>query len=130
MQGVMPPKPRPGASQILPGMPDAGWGRFAADARSAARRQGPLQAPLPPVLLASLVQLITIEVDGPAILQGLGTGAPTTEEDFQANSCTTYKGRALAVLRTTGDAGHIKVRAIAQGMPDATVQIEVTDAAE
>ncbi|RYJ01814.1 MAG: hypothetical protein EON47_09535, partial [Acetobacteraceae bacterium] len=54
----MPPKPRPGASQILPGMPDAGWGRFAADARSAARRQGPLQAPLPPVLLASLVGLL------------------------------------------------------------------------
>ncbi|MEO6413323.1 MAG: glycoside hydrolase family 2 TIM barrel-domain containing protein [Pedococcus sp.] len=82
------------------------------------------------ILNTSADQLITIEVDGPAVLQGLGTGAPTTEEDFQSNSCTTYKGRALAVLRTTGDAGHIKVRAMAQGLPDATLQIEVTEAAE
>ena len=79
------------------------------------------------VLNTGADQLITIEVDGPAILQGLGTGAPTTEEDFRTNSCTTYKGRALAVLRSTGDSGHVKVRAFAAGLPDATLQIEVTE---
>ena len=66
MQGVMPPKPRPGASQILPGMPDAGWGRFAAEARSDARRHGPLQAPLPPILLATLVGLLDAAAIGVA----------------------------------------------------------------
>ena len=71
--------------------------------------------------------MITIEVDGPGVLQGFGTGAPATEEGFRTNSCTTYKGRALAVLRSTGDSGHVKVRALAAGLPDATLQIEVTE---
>jgi beta-galactosidase len=70
---------------------------------------------------------VAADDDGPAFLQGLGTGAPTTDEDFRTNSCTTYKGRALAVLRATGDTGHVKVRALAAGLPDATLQIEVTE---
>ena len=78
------------------------------------------------VVNTSVDRLISIEVDGPAVLQGLGTGAPATEADFRANSCTTYKGRALAVLRATGDPGQVKVRACAEGLPDVTVELQVT----
>ena len=50
---------------------------------------------------------VELEVDGPAELLGFGTAAPATEESFTDNTHTTYRGRALAVLRPTGGAGDI-----------------------
>ncbi|MBC9823933.1 glycoside hydrolase family 2 TIM barrel-domain containing protein [Terrabacter sp. MAHUQ-38] len=69
---------------------------------------------------------ITIEVDGPAVLQGFGTGAPSTVEPFLDHTSTTYRGRALAVIRATGDTGQITVRAVADGLPEASLEINVT----
>jgi beta-galactosidase len=68
---------------------------------------------------------ITIEIDGPAVLQGFGTGAPATEESFLDNSSTSYNGRALAVVRSSGQAGQVTVTARAEGMPAAVLQIGV-----
>ena len=36
-------------------------------------------------------------VDGPGVLQGLGSANPVTEESFTGTACTTFDGRALAV---------------------------------
>lgn len=47
-------------------------------------------------------QRIEVSLDGPGVLQGLGSADPTTLESFTANSCRTYLGRALAVIRPTG----------------------------
>ncbi|MEV4286188.1 glycoside hydrolase family 2 TIM barrel-domain containing protein [Nonomuraea bangladeshensis] len=69
---------------------------------------------------------VTVTLDGPATLQALGTARPSTEEPFQANSCTTYEGHALAVLRPTGADGRVTVTVRADGLPPATVTIEVT----
>ncbi|MFD9547934.1 glycoside hydrolase family 2 TIM barrel-domain containing protein [Nocardia salmonicida] len=52
---------------------------------------------------------ITVTVEGPATLFGLGSAAPTTEEDFTDNTHTTYYGRALAVLRASKQPGPITV---------------------
>ncbi|MFC7593685.1 glycoside hydrolase family 2 TIM barrel-domain containing protein [Terrabacter sp. GCM10028922] len=68
---------------------------------------------------------ITIEVDGPAVLQGFGTGAPATEDSFLGRTATAYKGRALAAIRATGAAGQVTVTARAEGIPDAVLQIGV-----
>jgi beta-galactosidase len=68
---------------------------------------------------------ITIEIDGPAVLEGFGTGAPATEESFLDNSSTSYNGRALAVLRSSGQVGQVTVTARAEGMPPAVLQIGV-----
>lgn len=68
---------------------------------------------------------VTIEVDGPGVLQGFGTGAPATEESFLDNSATTHNGRALAVIRATGEIGLITVTARADGFPVAVLQLEV-----
>ena len=45
---------------------------------------------------------VTVTVEGPAVLQGFGSGNPCTEETFGAPTHDTYHGRALAVLRPTG----------------------------
>jgi beta-galactosidase len=46
---------------------------------------------------------LTASVTGPGVLQGFGSGAPVTEESFIDNEHTTFEGRALAVLRRTGE---------------------------
>lgn len=68
---------------------------------------------------------VTVELDGPATLQALGTARPSTEESFQATFRTTYEGHALAVLRPTGAEGPVTVTVRADGLPPATVTIDV-----
>ncbi|MEU4226996.1 glycoside hydrolase family 2 TIM barrel-domain containing protein [Nonomuraea sp. NPDC026600] len=51
---------------------------------------------------------VTVEVDGPGILMGLGSANPATEEGFGASTWRTFDGRALAVIRPTGP-GSIRV---------------------
>ena len=62
-------------------------------------------------------------VDGPARLQGLGSGNPCTEETFGSATHDTYNGRALAVVRPT-DAGTITVTVSAKGCEERGVTIE------
>lgn len=64
---------------------------------------------------------ITLEVDGAGVLQGFGSAAPATVESYLAKVATTYKGRALAVVRATGETGPITVTAKAEGFPDAVL---------
>ncbi len=58
---------------------------------------------------------MTVAVDGPAVLQGFGSGNPCTEETFGAPTHDTYEGRALAVVRPTG-AGTITVTVSCEGL--------------
>jgi beta-galactosidase len=66
---------------------------------------------------------VTVAVDGPAVLQGLGSGNPCTEETFGATTHETFNGRALAVVRPTGT-GTITVIVSAKDCDDRTVTIE------
>lgn len=66
---------------------------------------------------------VTVTVDGPAVLQGLGSGNPCTEETFGSDTHGTFHGRALAVVRPTG-AGTITVTVSARECDDRTVTIE------
>jgi hypothetical protein len=54
---------------------------------------------------------VELAVSGPAELLGFGTAAPATEESFLASTHTTYRGRALAILRSTGTPGEIRISA-------------------
>lgn len=63
---------------------------------------------------------VTVTVDGPGVLAGLGSGRARTEESFAGPSYTTYDGRVLAIVRPTGP-GPIRVTASAEGFSDAAV---------
>ena len=54
-------------------------------------------------------RLVTVEVEGPGVLQGLASGRPDPEAPYTGPTCTTFDGRALAVIRPTGE-GTITVR--------------------
>jgi hypothetical protein len=65
---------------------------------------------------------VTVEVEGPGRLVALGTGNPSTAERFDAATCTTYEGRALAVVRPTGP-GEIVVRVSTPGLADGDARV-------
>jgi beta-galactosidase len=65
---------------------------------------------------------VTIEVDGPGALQGFSSANPVTDEPFTEPTHTTFGGRALAVIRPTGD-GTIMVTATADGCEPTTVTV-------
>lgn len=52
---------------------------------------------------------IKLEIPEGATLLALGTGRPTTEENYTKGEITTYRGRALAVVLGINDLGNIKV---------------------
>lgn len=72
---------------------------------------------------------IEVSVEGPATLMGFGTSAPATEENYTGSSHTSYRGRALAVIRPTGQAGTIRVTASAEIAGRATVELSGPTAA-
>ncbi|WP_394525545.1 glycoside hydrolase family 2 TIM barrel-domain containing protein [Paenarthrobacter nicotinovorans] len=68
---------------------------------------------------------IRVSVEGPAVLQALGSARPDTQESYTSNHHTTFDGRALAIVRPTGE-GTITVTAQAEGFEAASVRIEAT----
>ena len=67
--------------------------------------------------------MVEVEVDGPGVLQALGSANPATEEGFTGTSCTTFDGRALAIVRPTG-AGGSRCAATAEGCAPQQVEID------
>lgn len=65
---------------------------------------------------------VTVSIEGPAVLQGLGSDDPKAENNYADASCSTFDGRALAVIRPTGP-GKITVRIAADDGLTADVSI-------
>jgi beta-galactosidase len=70
-------------------------------------------------------RFVTVVVDGPATLLGMGSGEAITEETFSTRSHSTYQGRALAVVRAGRDAGTATVTISAEGCIDQVISIPV-----
>jgi beta-galactosidase len=68
-------------------------------------------------------RLVRVEVSGDGVLAGLGSAVPQTEERFGDTERRTYEGRALAVLRPTGEG---KIRLVASAPGCETVEVVVT----
>ena len=69
---------------------------------------------------------ITVTVSGDGVLAGLGTGRPETEESYLSATCTTFEGRALAVIRRTGKAEAV-VTVRSEGMEPASATVPPRD---
>jgi hypothetical protein len=65
---------------------------------------------------------VSVTVTGAGGLAGLGSANPRTEEPFGGSECTTFDGRALAVVRPTG-AGEISVAVRAEDCEPVTVTV-------
>lgn len=69
---------------------------------------------------------VRVRVAGAGVLQGLGTGRPDSTEPFTADHCTTFRGRALAVVRPTA-AGRIEVTVTAEGLTPVSRTLQVAE---
>ena len=66
---------------------------------------------------------VRFTLSGPGVIAGIGSGDMTTPESYQANPHRVFQGRALVVIRSTPEAGRLKLSASAPGLADATVFI-------
>ncbi|WNM26179.1 glycoside hydrolase family 2 TIM barrel-domain containing protein [Demequina capsici] len=76
------------------------------------------------VLAADSVASVTVTVEGAAVLAGMCSANPCTQERFDASTWTTFDGRALAVLRPAGT-GSAKVTVTADGHEDVVLDLTV-----
>lgn len=68
--------------------------------------------------------IIVLDVSGAGELIAVGSANPLSEELYVGSQHRAYQGRLLAVIRTTGQAGEITLKAQMEGLPTAQVQLQ------
>jgi len=67
--------------------------------------------------------LVKFTVTGPGIIAGVDNGSQTSMEPFKASRRKAFNGLCLAVIQSAGKKGVIHVKAVAEGMEGAAVDI-------
>lgn len=67
---------------------------------------------------------VRVSVSGPAELLSLASAAPATRESYVDDQHQTYRGRALAIVRTTGEPGTITLHASSDRHGTATTTLQ------
>jgi beta-galactosidase len=69
---------------------------------------------------------VTVRVEGPAVLAGLGNANLKQESltPYTGDSARVFGGRALAILRSTTEAGRITVHVFAEGIDPAAITVK------
>jgi beta-galactosidase len=70
---------------------------------------------------------LTVELEGPAVLQCFGSANPCTVQRFTEATHSTFEGRVLAVVRPTG-AGNVTLTATAPGCSPVSVALITQEA--
>ena len=70
--------------------------------------------------------LIRFHVDGPGEIVAVANGDATSHMPFKANEMRAFNGLCLVIVRSTGRAGTIRVRAQAEGLAEAATVITAT----
>jgi len=76
-------------------------------------------------LLPYIEQPVTVKVEGAAKLQGLGSALCKTDERYDSDTFTSYRGRLLAVLRAGTVPGKAKITITTAGVAPVTMELEV-----
>lgn len=67
---------------------------------------------------------VEVEVTGKGILAGLGSSMPNTDENYSKGCFTSYEGRLMAIIRSTGEPGEVKLCIKSHGLPDENVSLK------
>jgi len=82
-----------------------------------------------PVYMPDADRPLTFKVVGAGVLAGVGNGNPTALESFQSGGRSTFRGRAVAVIRAGQKPGTIRMDVSAAGLTPATISV-TAEAAE
>lgn len=75
-------------------------------------------------LLPYIEESVKVTVEGAATLAGLGSALCKTDERYTSDNFKAYRGRLLAVLRSNGEKGKIKVTISSKICEKATIEME------
>lgn len=67
---------------------------------------------------------VTVEVTGAGMLAGLDNGDSTDTDQYQTNSKCLFSGKLMAVVRSDGTAGEIKISVTSEGLPSESLIIK------
>lgn len=67
--------------------------------------------------------LVHFEVEGNLFIAGVDNGSQTSMERFKNNKRKAFNGKCLVVLQNDGKAGAARLKAVAEGLEDAVVEI-------
>ena len=67
--------------------------------------------------------MVHLTVSGSGKIAASGNASPTDMESFQSASPKTYKGKALAIVRSDGKQGQITLTAKAESFPEETIEV-------
>jgi hypothetical protein len=68
---------------------------------------------------------VEFEIDGPVSLLGVDCANHHKHQDFQSNTIETYKGRCLAIIQSTKEAGSVTITAKADGFENQSIVVEM-----
>jgi len=68
---------------------------------------------------------VKLSASGPGEIAASGNASPTDMESFRSLTPKTFHGKALAIVRPTGQSGTIVLKVTADGLPDSSVEINV-----
>ena len=66
---------------------------------------------------------VQLSISGPGEIAASGNASPTDMDSFRSLTPKTFHGKALAIVRPTGKDGIIVLKAVADGLPEASVEI-------
>ena len=69
---------------------------------------------------------VTFEVSGAGDLVAVGTANPLSEELYVGNKRKAFCGRLMAVIRSAGQSGEVRLKASADGLAGAELRLPVT----
>ena len=67
--------------------------------------------------------LVRFKIEGPAVLAAVANGDPSSLESFQQPQRRAWQGGGLVIIKSTREAGRIRVTATSAGLAPATVEI-------
>jgi len=76
-------------------------------------------------VLPEEARAISLTVDGPADLVGFGSANPLAVGSFQSPQAQSFRGRALAILRSRGVSGTVRIKASADGLQGASTVVHL-----
>jgi len=74
---------------------------------------------------SSVDKTLKVSVEGAGTLQAFGSARPFTDESFVTGEYTTYRGKALAVVRAGYEKGKIEVTVSSDELPETKLSIDV-----
>lgn len=76
------------------------------------------------ILNTSTDRKVRVKVEGSGDLQGFGSADPLSKENFYDSERTTFNGKVLAVIRSTGEPGEITISVSADGCKETEVKLK------